>query len=300
MDLKQLRTFLHVAETGSLSKAAKRLNITQPALSRQIRLLEEDAGVLLFIRTGRGVRLSEAGEKLAPRARILAEEMERLKMDMTAYAGTISGEVRLGLPPSVGMVMAGPVVEKFRQAYPNVRLKVTQMLSGALQETLLDGRLDIGILFEGNVSPLLRSKPLWAEQLYFITPLVQPWKSRGFVNLEECLDHPFILPGAKHGLRDLIEKKAKETGKSVKVVVEVESLAIQTELVSRGLGNTILSYEACKPHIEAGRLMALPIQQPQIERVSSLVWSKDYPLTRAAQAMANVIEETAHEIFTPL
>ncbi len=143
MDLKQLRTFLHVAETGSLSKAAKRLNVTQPALSRQIRLLEEDAGVALFVRTGRGVILSEAGEKLKPRARVLDEEMERLKMDMTAFAGTVRGEVRVGLPPSDGMVLAAPVVERFHQDYPQVKLHITQLLSGALQENLWDGRLDM-------------------------------------------------------------------------------------------------------------------------------------------------------------
>lgn len=300
MDLKQLRTFLHVAETGSFSEAAKRLNVTQPALSRQIRLLEEDAGVSLFIRTGRGVILSEAGEILVPRARILAEEMERLKTDMTTFAGTISGEVRLGLPPSVGLVLAGPVVERFHQDYPNVRLRVTQLLSGALQENLLNGRMDIGILFEGNVSPLLRSTPLWSDPLFFVTAPSEYWAARTSISLTECLEHPFILPGPKHGLRDMLDKEAAKIGKKVNVVVEAESLAVHTELVCRGIGSTILSYEACRAHIDAGRLIALSLDDPAIKRVCSLVWSKDYPLTRAAQAMADVITETAADIFTPL
>ncbi|SCA57163.1 LysR family transcriptional regulator [Candidatus Terasakiella magnetica] len=300
MDLKQLRSFLHVAETGSLSKAAKRLNVTQPALSRQIRLLEEDAGVALFIRTGRGVLLSEAGALLEGRARVLSEEMERLKMDMTAFAGTVQGEVRLGLPPSVGLVLAGPVIERFRADYPNVRLRVTQLLSGALQDALLEGRMDIGVLFEGNVSSQLHSEPLWSEQLYFITAPTQPWASRKEVTLEECLEQPFILPGTKHGLRDLLDKEAAKIGKAINVVVEAESLAIQTELVCRALGSTILSYEACKSHVEAGRLIALPLVNPTVERVSTLVWSKDYPLTMAAQAMSEVIRESAAKVFTPL
>lgn len=300
MDLKQLRTFLHVAETGSLSLAAKRLNVTQPALSRQIRLLEEDTGTPLFIRTGRGVILSEAGEKLLPRARLLSEEMERLKMDMTAFAGTVRGEVRLGLPPSVGLVLAGPVVERFRQEFPQVRLRVTQLLSGALQESLLEGRLDIGILFEGNVSPQLRSTPLWSEQLYFITRPERHWDNKTSISLDECLSHPLILPGPKHGLRDILEKAAAKTDKTVNVVVEAESLAVHTELVCRGLGSTVLSYEACRRHIDDGRLIAIPLIEPEIERICALVWPKDYPLTRAAQAMAEVIQETAAQIFTPL
>ncbi|WP_135081175.1 LysR family transcriptional regulator [Terasakiella sp. SH-1] len=291
MDLKQLRSFLHVAETGSLSKAAKRLNVTQPALSRQIRLLEEDAGAPLFIRTGRGVLLSEAGQMLQARARVLNEEMERLKMDLTAFAGTVRGQVRLGLPPSVGLVLAGPVIEKFRQQYPHVHLKVTQLLSGALQDALLEGRMDLGVLFEGNVSPHLHSEPLWAEQLYFITTPAKPWTQRTEISLSECLDQPFILPGTKHGLRDLLDKEAAKLDRTLNVVVEAESLAIQTELVCRGLGSTILSYEASKSHVEAGRLIALPLREPRVERVSTLVWSKDYPLTRAAQAMAEVIKD---------
>jgi LysR family nitrogen assimilation transcriptional regulator len=226
--------------------------------------------------------------------------MERLKMDMTAYAGTLTGEVRLGLPPSVGLVLAGPVVERFHRDYPNVRLRVTQLLSGALQESLLDGRLDIGILFEGNVSPLLRSNPLWSEQLYFITKPDGKWKGYTSITLEECLNQPFILPGPKHGLRDMLDKEAAKLDKPINVVVEAESLAVHTELVCRGLGSTILSYEACLNHIEAGRLIALPLEEPEIQRICSLVWSKDYALTRAAQAMADVIKETAEEIFTPL
>lgn len=300
MDLKQLRTFLHVAETGSLSKAAKRLNVTQPALSRQIRLLEEDAGVALFVRTGRGVILSEAGEKLKPRARVLAEEMERLKMDMTAFAGTVRGEVRVGLPPSVGMVLAAPVVERFHQDYPQVKLRITQLLSGALQENLLDGRLDIGILFEGYVSPFLHSKPLWSEELYFISAPDKKWQGKKTISFADCLDHPFILPGPKHGLRSMLDSEATKIGKTINVVVEAESLVVHTELVCRGLGVTILSRGACSAHVAAGRLIALPLKNPKINRISSLVWSRDYPLTRAAQAMADVIERTAVELMNPL
>ncbi len=296
MDLKQLRIFLHVAETGSLSEAAKRLNVTQPALSRQVRMLEEDTATPLFIRTGRGVRLSEAGEKLLPRARLLSEEMERLKMDMSVFAGSMRGQVRLGLPPSVGQILAGPVVEDFHQAYPDVRLRVTQLLSGALQENLLNGRLDIGILFEGNVSPSLRSEPLLSERLFFMTRPQPRWQGRQSISFEECLDEPFILPGPKHGLRDILDKRAAKVDRTINVVIEAESLAVHMELVCRGLGSSILSYEPCRTHIEKGRLIALEIEEP-IERVCSLVWSKDYSLTRAAQAMADVIRKKAAILY---
>jgi len=177
---------------------------------------------------------------------------------------------------------------------------VTQLLSGALQEILLDGHLDIGILFEGNVSPLLRSNPLWSEQLYFITKPSPQWQGQDHITFEDCLNQPFILPGPKHGLRDMLDKEAAKIDKTINVVVEADSLGVHTELVCRGLGSTILSYEACRPHIDAGKLIALPLTNPKIKRICSLVWSKDFPLTRAAQAMADVIEDMAKDIFTPL
>jgi LysR family nitrogen assimilation transcriptional regulator len=300
MDLKQLRIFLNVADTGSLSKAAERLNVTQPALSRQIRMMEMDAGTPLFIRTGRGVLLSEAGRKLEPRARLLSEEMERLKMDMTAFAGTVSGEVRLGLPPSVGIILAGPLIEEFRSQYPHVKLRVTQMLSGILQENLLNGRLDLAVLFEGNISPLLHCEPLWSERLYLITRDKDAFKDKKTISLNDCFDLPMILPGPKHSIRAELERKSQAQQKELSVIVEADSLSIQSELVCRGLGSTISSYAAYKDYIESGKLFAIPIENPEMNRITSLVWSRDYPLTRAAQCMADSLKETAGKIFTLL
>ena len=114
MDLKQLRTFMHVADLGSLSRAAERLHLSQPALSRQIKLLEEEVGEALLKRTGRGVEITEAGQVLAGRASRILSEMERLHADMADYKGRIRGQVVLGLPPSAGLFVGGPLVERYR------------------------------------------------------------------------------------------------------------------------------------------------------------------------------------------
>lgn len=296
MDIKQLRTFLHVAETGSLSTTAKRLNLSQPALSRQIRMMEEEAGIPLFARTGRGVVLSEAGERLLPRARRITEEMERLKVDMTTFAGTLSGHVRLGLPPSIGQIIGARVVERFSVTYPHVHLKVTQLLSGGLQEALLQGRMDLGVVFAGNISPTLHIEPLWEEQLYFITQPHEKWVGKRSIAFEESLKHDLILPGVRHGLRDVLEREAVKQSLKIDVLVEVESLNLQKALVCRGLGSTILSYESCRDMIDEAKLIALPLVDPAVKRTPSLVWSKDFPLSRAAQALREVVQEEAQKV----
>ena len=107
MDIRQLRTFVHVAELGSFSKAADRLHIAQPALSRQIRLLESELKAALFIRHGRGVRLTDAGTLFLDRASGILRQIEQARADVAAEAGDVSGEVSIGVPPSVGIVLTG-------------------------------------------------------------------------------------------------------------------------------------------------------------------------------------------------
>jgi len=120
MDLKQLNTFVQVAELGSLSKAADRLHIAQPALSRQVRMLEEELKVRLFSRHGRGMVLTESGNLLLSRATAILRQIEEIRADLTEQAGAIRGKVVLGTPPTVGDVLAARLAERFMTQYPEV------------------------------------------------------------------------------------------------------------------------------------------------------------------------------------
>ncbi len=295
MDLKQLRNFLHVSELCSFSKAAERLHLSQPALSRQIKMLEEEAGEPLFVRTGRGVEITAAGQLLERRASVVLSELERFNSDLAAQKGRISGALCLGLPPSSGRIMAGPIIERYRNEHPDVKLKLIQMLSGNLQEQLLDGRVDLGILYEGSVSPRIRYEPLSTEELFLLSCPAQGEELGTQVTYDRVCALPLILPSRPHGLRTIVDRAAAKREHELNVAIEVDSLSVILELVRRGLGYTILSKIACHKDVLAGRLIATKIVEPDLSRTTVLAWPKDFPLTPAAKVMAEFIRQVSKE-----
>ncbi len=291
MDLKQLRTFLHVADLGSLSKAAERLHLSQPALSRQIRMLEDEMGESLLTRTGRGVEITEAGEVLARRASRILSEVERLHADMADHKGRITGHVILGLPPSAGLFVGGPLIERYRAQYPDVKVRVVQMMSGNVQDALLEGKLDLGIIYEGSTDKPLRLTQLWAEKLYLIGNRESGITENEPVTFEQVCNFPLVVSAPRHGVRNILERQAVKSERLLDVAVESDSLSMILELTRRGLGVSVLPLVACQDDLDKGTLIAAPIEKPKLERVSSLAWARDFPLSPAASAMAEMVRE---------
>ena len=232
MDIRQLRTFVHIAELGTFSKASERLRIAQPALSRQIRLLEAELKAKLFVRHGRGVSLTSAGELLLDRAASIIRQIEQTRADVAAEAGEISGHVSLGLPPSVGFLLTGPLVEDMRTAFPKVTLKVVEGIGGFVHEWMVGGRLDIGVLFDPKSSRHLEISPLWSEDLHLVGPGSAGLSLTEPVHLAELSKYSLILPSAGHGLRGLLERYTTRHEVELSVEVEADAMRIQKDLVS--------------------------------------------------------------------
>ena len=146
MELRQLEYFVAIAEAGSFSRAAERLSVTQPVLSRQIKALEQELGATLYSRTGRGIVLSEAGKLFEQHARGVLETAAGAKTALSALGAIPSGRVVIGMPPSVGAVLTAPLVREFRAAFPNVSLGVIEGFSGHVLEWLTNGRIDVAVL----------------------------------------------------------------------------------------------------------------------------------------------------------
>jgi len=145
MDLKQLEYFVRVAELGSFTRAAIELDVAQPALSRQVRLLEVELRQNLLVRNGRGAIPTEAGKLLLEHGRGILHQVERAREDLGRLRGGLAGRVAVGLPTSVARVLTVPLTRAFREALPEARLSISEGLSGSLQEGLISGRLDIVI-----------------------------------------------------------------------------------------------------------------------------------------------------------
>ncbi|MCP5368200.1 MAG: LysR family transcriptional regulator [Hyphomicrobiales bacterium] len=266
MDVRQLRTFLHVAELGSFSRAAERLRIAQPALGRQVRLLEEELGVRLFTRHGRGVTLTPPGKVLLDRAAAILRQLERARVDVAAEGGAESGHVVVGLPPTVADILAGPLVARFHDAHPRISLRVVVGFSGFLQEWLLSGRMDLAVLYTARVARNLRAEPLLTENLFLVGPGGCGLAPDAGVPFADLARRPLILPSPSHGLRALVDETAAARGIDLTVPVEADGLRILKDLVVRGLGYTVLPLAPIHAEVTGGLFAAAPIVAPDLTR----------------------------------
>lgn len=242
LDSDQLRTFLVVAESGSLRKAGQILHLTQPALSRQVRLLEERLGVLLFERTGRGMRLTDTGHRLVERATPLLQGL--LELPEHLRGGPVRGAVSLGVSPSVGAVWTARLVERIRTTLPEVQLRVVFLLSGALSEVLARGGLDLGLLYTPTAGMGLVTENLWEEACYLVTAASCHPADKRSASIGAVLGERLILPSSHRGIRALLEEEATRRGRSLHVEVEVDSVQLALALVRRGLGSMLLTERA--------------------------------------------------------
>ncbi|GAB4351908.1 MAG: LysR substrate-binding domain-containing protein [Gammaproteobacteria bacterium] len=290
MNINYLRSFVRVAETGSVSRAAELLGLSQPALSRQIGLLEQSLGVPLLRRTGRGVEPTPAGEQLRESAYRILEEMTRLQRDILSPS-TVAGSLSVGIPPSAAATVAGPLVERFHRHYPAVSLRVVEDLTGAIQDGLMAGALDLGILYQGALNSGLHTEILRSEALVLVGPPGASLTPSVPVPFRELVRYPMVLPGARHGLRTIVEQAAFRAGIQLNTVIEVESLPLLLDFVHRGLGYTVLSREVCQPMLDAGELTAAEIVRPVLQRSWVLAWRKGAVPGSAAAAMARAIQE---------
>lgn len=241
MNLRKWEYFLKAAEFGNLSRVAEKLDISQPALSRQISALEQEIGTALFHRTGRGLTLTPAGEIFRVRAEAIMEEIERVPEEVMHAADTPAGRLAFGAPPFMGRVLTGELVASYLEAFPHVRLRVRGAHSFQLREAIFFRDIDIGILAAPLTEPDLHTEPLLQEQLYLVGPPGSDLSPERPLTLDMVADRPLILTPRPDGLRTLIETEFARIGRRVRVAVETE-YAPMDDLIRRRVGFTIMPF----------------------------------------------------------
>jgi LysR family transcriptional regulator, nitrogen assimilation regulatory protein len=287
LDLRQLRYFVLVAEAESLSRASATLSIAQSALSRQIRKLEDNLGMPLLYRHGRGVTLTEEGAKLLTSAKPILSRIEEIERQLKADRKAVRGAVKLGLPPSISAVLSGPLLQEFRANYPEASLRIMDGFSVHIHEWLASGRLDFAIYYAPAKSPGLHMEPLVAEDLYLFGPnkRVGPFlrRRRTTIAFQELATLPLVLPAAQHGLRRQINRAAARKGVKLRVDVELDAVAALKDMVQSGGGYSIMNYGGIAAEVEAGLFNACKIVNPAIEHTMVLATTPHKGLTVATQ-----------------
>lgn len=297
LEIKQLRTFLAIASTGSVTRAAEMLHIVQPALSRQLRMLEEDLGTPLFERIGHGMQLTPAGQLFVKRAQRAITEMDQAKNEIIAAPKSISGVVTVGLLPSVCDLLAGPLVQHLKGLYPELSVRLLVGYVGYLQDWLERGELDMALLYSHKSSPALEITPLLVEKLYLIGSPKENLDLTKPVPLHDLRDMQFVMPAHPHGLRTLLEQAFSVAGIDMRIASETNSMATQKSLVAHGLGFTVLPGAAVFDDIKHKRLTAAPICDPEINRKIVFATSMAKNASLAVRCVAKAMRmQIAHAV----
>lgn len=289
MDFTQLRTLIHVAEVGSLSKAADRLGVAQPALSRQVRLLEEELGVRLFDRHGRGMVLTDRGRDVLARATRIMAELDDIRSSTAGEGGSLGGQIAVGVPPTVADIISVPLVAALGKAHPKATLRLVSAYTGYLLDWLHRGEIDLAILYDPRSGRSLRSRALLTETLFLIGPAEARLSPGRPVPFAQLAHERLLLPSARHGLRVIVERCAGEAGIALDVAVEADSYATLKDLVRQGHGRTVLPLAPIHDDIAAGWLTAAPLVDPVPTRRLVLSYPADRPVPRLARFAGDAI-----------
>jgi LysR family nitrogen assimilation transcriptional regulator len=297
MDLRQLRTFVAVAETGSFSAAAAALRIAQSALSRQVQALEATCRGKLMERNARGVVLTEAGALLLTRARFLLAEAASTISEVSELNNEPSGLVRVAAPPSFGDILFPLLAARVVNRLPGVQLELREALNDAALVGLRQGGLELAVVSAPDPDPRIDYQPLCTEPMILAGPPNDPRLGAASVPLELLLDLPLILPVGS-GWLSVVRRRlgSRVTGGRAQAEldarVRVQSPEPMKAMLRAGLGYAVLPASTVQLDLTAGTLSGAPIEDFSLLRV--LAMPRDRPVGRAAQAVADVIRtETA-------
>ncbi len=285
-DLQKWRAFIAIGELGSLTRAALFLDSNQSFLSRQVNALERECGARLFNRTGRGVELSETGQRLFPQVKELLEQAQALERDIRADLREPVGTVTLGSLPSIGTILIGRLFADVRAQHPGVSLKVLEGSSGQVEEWLTDARIDIAILYRYGPSLPEHEEALATVDSYLIGAKGDRLTGAGEVPFASLDGLPFILPGAPNGLRTALDAAARQAHIALAPVIEADSLPLQKQLTAQERLYTVLPLHAVWQEVQEGRLQAARIVEPAFQRTVAMAFSKAKGPSRAVTAIA--------------
>lgn len=296
IDLAKLAMFLDVAGAGSLTRAAQLTGSAPPVLSRRLTALEDEIGGALFVRTGRGLVLSDLGRTLLPQARDLLAAAETLEANARAASGAAFGEVRIGMMASFAGTIGIEVMTAVAERYPAIRLKIFEGPTGRIDKWLNEGMVDIAVTLRDSRIEMGDLRTIACLETYLIgaadAAAVQPPE----VEFSDLAGLPLILSATPSGLRQTLDQMAAEKGIDLDVRFEVDSAAMHLELARRGLGFAVLTPQAALLKADISGLRLSRITRPTIQRNVALGSSVRRVPSAAVQVVMAVISETGERL----
>jgi DNA-binding transcriptional LysR family regulator len=293
MDYAAWKLFLDAADLGSLSKVAVTYGTSQPHISRQIGELEQQCGGRLFERTGRGVVLTELGQRIAPKVRAWLANTEQLLIDVRMSAGTPIGKVRIGSLPSTAHPLVTTLYKRLKEQYPLIQLAVREGQGAQIETWLEDGSVDLAILYRTRPLPGSGDISLVETPTYLVGTAGDRLTSRPTVPFSALHNLPLVLFCRPSSWRNRLDQLAAEHGVSLNVVLEADSLRLQTHVVADGGVYALLGPYALESASRDCRLQSAKLVDPIVSRHIALAMSRHGQLTLACRTVMKVMREVA-------
>ena len=243
----------------------------------------------MFVRNGRGMVLTDAGKMLLGRIGGLVRQLEQVRDDVASLAGAPSGQVVLGVVPTVSTVLASRLAQAVLRDRPGISLRIVESFGGHLLDWLHRGELDLAMIYGRGPDLHLRTETLARDELMVVGARGSGLAKRKGVSIEWLARQPLILPSPPHGLRTLINTAAAKKKLSLNVLLETDSFRVQMDVVESGHGYTVLPPSAIFRELRQGRLEAAPITAPRLPRELVLAFPTGRAPSLATEFIADLI-----------
>lgn len=295
MDIRALKYFQAVAECGSYSRGSEMLRISQPAVSRTIRALEEELGRSLFKRNGHGVSLTSEGRVLFERAQSLLRQIDQTRAEIRSGQTEPSGIVSLAVPPAAGQFLVPELVERFGQRFPNVFLKIVGGFSGYIHELLVRGQVDLACVHDPLPQRGFLVTPLLEEEVFLVGAPGRFPHGRDHALTDDLATLPLILPSRPNASRRLLDRWTAGHAASIAPRIEVDDHTITRALVKQGVGFTLLTAAGVESDLRRGEVEAYAFR-PRARWPLALVTIRSTPPSLILEALIGAIQETTSDL----
>lgn len=295
MELRELRYFQTVALCGSYSRGSELLHISQPAVSRAIRQLEDELGTVLFERHSHGVKLTDAGQILLARSQMLLRAVEQTKAEVQTGVTSPSGHISFAITPAAGGVLVPALIEHFSARYPNVFINIIGGFSASIHEWLVRGYVDLACAHDPLPQRGFELTPLIGEEVFLIGKSGLSGLPKDYVRTDDLKDIPLILPSGENASRRLLEKWTAPLGVTLNIKLEVNDHFIMRSLVRSGAGYTLVSRGAIDDDLEKYGLQVWPFR-PKAYWPLALVTCNKTPRTEIVNAFIESIRTVTHNL----
>ncbi|AMK30271.1 transcriptional regulator CynR [Pseudomonas mosselii] len=290
---RHIQYFLAVAQHHSFTRAAAALHVSQPALSQQVRQLEESLGAQLFDRSGRTTRLTDAGEVYLRYAKRASQELQEARRAIHDVGDLSRGSLRVAVTPTFTSYLVGPLVEAFHGRYPNITLNLSEIAQERMEQMLQLDELDVGIAFDERHAQDIDTYPLLVETLALVVGSQHPLAQASAIGPQALNDESMILLSAEFATREQIERYCRQHGIRPQVMMEANAIGAVIEVVRRTTLSTLLPANIVLAHDD---LAAIALDPLRLQRTAVLMQRRGVYQTAAARAFLALAREVAAQL----